>query len=200
MELDISYLANVSLDKSTAEQFTRASKARQTAMNAVLWNEEMGQQLDYWIDANSSSQVTCKWKALDQNHSVFASNFIPLWIQPFNSDTDLVEKVSKSLQRSGLLRDAGIATSLTNTGQQWDFSNGWAPLQHMIVEGLVKSGSKEARSLAKDIAIKWINTNYAAYKENGTMHEKYDMQKYDVENLLCLNILCSNFAKQMALT
>lgn len=177
MELDISYLANVSLDKSTAERFARASKSRQTAMNAILWNEEMGQWLDYWIDANSCSQVTCKWKALDQNKSVFASNFIPLWIQPFNSDNDLVEKVSKSLQHSGLLRDAGIATSLTNTGQQWDFPNGWAPLQHMIVEGLVKSGSKEARSLAEDIAMKWIKTNYAAYKENGTMHEKYDVEK-----------------------
>lgn len=47
----------------------------------------------------------------------------------------------------------------------------------MIVEGLVKSGSKEARSLAEDIAVKWINTNYAAYKETGTMHEKYDVEK-----------------------
>lgn len=57
MEVDISYLANVSQDKSTAERFAKASKARKTAMNAVLWNEEMGQWLDYWIDANSSSQV-----------------------------------------------------------------------------------------------------------------------------------------------
>lgn len=47
----------------------------------------------------------------------------------------------------------------------------------MIVEGLVKSGSKEARSLAEDIAIKWIRTNYAAYKITGTMHEKYDVEK-----------------------
>lgn len=57
MELDISYLAHVSQDESTAEHFAEASKARQTAMNTVLWNEEMGQWLDYWIDANSSSQV-----------------------------------------------------------------------------------------------------------------------------------------------
>lgn len=57
MELDISYLATVSQDKSTAERYAKASKARQTAMEAILWNEEMGQWLDYWIDANSSSQV-----------------------------------------------------------------------------------------------------------------------------------------------
>ncbi|RRT67358.1 hypothetical protein BHE74_00039777, partial [Ensete ventricosum] len=87
-----------------------------------------------------------------------------------------VEKVLKSLQNSGLLQPAGIATSLTNTGQQWDFPNGWAPLQHMIVEGLANSGSEEARSLAEDIAVRWIRTNYVAYKKTGAMHEKYDVE------------------------
>lgn len=47
----------------------------------------------------------------------------------------------------------------------------------MIVEGLVRSGSKEARSLAEDIAIRWIRTNHAAYKKTGTMHEKYDVEE-----------------------
>lgn len=47
----------------------------------------------------------------------------------------------------------------------------------MIVEGLVRSGSKEARSLAKDIAIRWIRTNYATYKTSKAMHEKYDVSK-----------------------
>ena len=58
-----------------------------------------------------------------------------------------------------------------------DFPNGWAPLQHMIVEGLVRSGSKEAALLAKDIAIRWIRTNYATYKSSKAMHEKYDVSK-----------------------
>lgn len=31
--------------------------------------------------------------------------------------------------------------------------------------------------MAEDIAMKWINTNYAAYKKTGTMHEKYDVEK-----------------------
>ena len=34
-------------------------------------------------------------------------------------DTPLVEKVTRSLQSSGLLCAAGIATSLKNSGQQW---------------------------------------------------------------------------------
>ena len=58
-----------------------------------------------------------------------------------------------------------------------DFPNGWAPLQHMIVEGLARSGSKEARSVAEDIAMRWIRTNYVAYKKTGKMHEKYNVEK-----------------------
>ncbi|PON92846.1 Glycoside hydrolase [Trema orientale] len=57
-----------------------------------------------------------------------------------------------------------------------DFPNGWAPIQHMIIEGLAKSGSKEARSTAEDIAVRWIRTNYVAYKRTGTMHEKYNVE------------------------
>ena len=47
----------------------------------------------------------------------------------------------------------------------------------MIVEGLAKSGSQEAKSIAQDITMRWINSNYVAYKETGAMHEKYDVEK-----------------------
>lgn len=58
-----------------------------------------------------------------------------------------------------------------------DFPNGWAPIQHLIVEGLVSSGSKEAKSMAEDIAVRWIRTNYVAYKKTKAMVEKYDVEK-----------------------
>lgn len=58
-----------------------------------------------------------------------------------------------------------------------DFPNGWAPLQHMIVEGLARCGSVEAKALAEDIALRWIRTNYVAFKKTGTMHEKYNVEK-----------------------
>lgn len=47
----------------------------------------------------------------------------------------------------------------------------------MIVEGLLSSGLIEAKLLAEEIAIRWIRTNYAAYKKKGVMHEKYDAEK-----------------------
>ncbi|KAL6986454.1 alpha,alpha-trehalase [Sarracenia purpurea var. burkii] len=49
--------------------------------------------------------------------------------------------------------------------------------KHLIVEGLVRSGSKQARSMAEDIAVRWIRTNFVAFKKSGAMHEKYDVEK-----------------------
>ncbi|XP_027081797.1 probable trehalase [Coffea arabica] len=177
MELDIAFLANVTGESSIAARFTEASEARKKAMNAILWNAEKGQWFDYWLTETNTSKDAYTWEASNQNQKSFASNFIPLWVNLFHSDATMMEKVIQSFQTSGLLRPAGIATSLTNTGQQWDFPNGWAPLQHLIVEGLVRYGSEEANSLAKDIALRWIRTNYVAYQETGAMHEKYDVEK-----------------------
>lgn len=64
MELDISFLANVTGESSIAERFTRASKERKTAMESVFWNEEAGQWFDYWVDTNSATQVILRGKSL----------------------------------------------------------------------------------------------------------------------------------------
>lgn len=47
----------------------------------------------------------------------------------------------------------------------------------MLVEGLLKSGLEKARSLAEEIAIRWITTNYVVYKKTGVMHEKFDVEQ-----------------------
>lgn len=177
MELDITSLAHVIGDNKIAARFMEASETRKKAMNSIFWKAEMGQWLDYWLSNFDASKDAYTWNASSQNQKLFASNFVPLWIQLFNSDVKVVDEVLRSLQNSGLLCPAGIATSLTNSGQQWDFPNGWAPLQHMIVEGLVRSRSEQARSIAEDIAVKWIRTNYVAYKKTGNMHEKYNVEK-----------------------
>ncbi|KAJ8764845.1 hypothetical protein K2173_010310 [Erythroxylum novogranatense] len=179
MELDIAFLASSTGDKSIAERFLKASKARKTAINSIFWNAEERQWLDYWL--TDYTDTACKehhmWLACNQNRNAFPSNFFPLWIHLFNSDTILVETVTKSLKSSGLLNAGGIATSLTNSGQQWDFPNGWPPVQHIVVEGLIRSSSQEARSLAEEMAMRWIRANYAVYKKTGAMHEKLDVQK-----------------------
>jgi len=72
---------------------------------------------------------------------------------------------------------SGIPSSLSHSGQQWDFPNGWAPSQSMVVQALEKSNVPEAKALAFDLAQRWIRTNYKSFyqSEPNHMFEKYDV-------------------------
>lgn len=185
MELNIEFFAKILGESSIAETFIQASHARHLAIDTILWNNEMGQWLDYWFDplkcehiqiSDKQSEEVHLWDASNQNKNIYASNFFPLWLEAFHSDTTRVEKVIHKFRSSGLLQPAGISTSLLNTGQQWDFPNGWAPSQHIISEGIAKHASREGKLLAEDIARRWLRTNYATFKLTGQMHEKYDVE------------------------
>ncbi|KAL3638313.1 hypothetical protein CASFOL_017684 [Castilleja foliolosa] len=177
MEVDIISLANAIRNTTTAEHYLKLSEARKKAIDSIFWNRETRQWHDYWLSPSDCSEGVYTWNASSQNQKIFASNFMPLWIKPFHSDINMVNEVVQSLQNSSLIREAGIATSLYKSGQQWDFPNGWAPIQHMIVEGLVRSGSEKAKNVANKIALSWIKTNYVTFKKTGAMHEKYDVEK-----------------------
>ncbi|XP_078102031.1 trehalase isoform X3 [Sander vitreus] len=69
----------------------------------------------------------------------------------------------------------GVPTSLREPGQQWDYPNAWPPLQHMLIRGLSKLPSEDAKQLAFDLAQRWIKTNWLAYMKYEAMFEKYDV-------------------------
>jgi alpha,alpha-trehalase len=85
MELDITSLAKATRDQIIAKKFSKASQMRKHALNSIFWNDKMGQWLDYWNDHDVSCKKSQRWKASNQNHNIYASNFIPLWIDLFNS-------------------------------------------------------------------------------------------------------------------
>ncbi|KAF3328137.1 putative trehalase [Carex littledalei] len=180
LERDISTFTKIIGDNSTSQKFIEVSKSRKAAIRSLLWNPNLGQWVDYWLDEHDAHQGVYSWNPGSQNCKNFASNFVPLWLLAHYKD-QLTEEfdeelIINSLKKSGLICEYGIATSLSNTGQQWDFPNGWAPLQHMIIEGLASAHSKEARQLAESIAINWIKTNFVAYKKTGAIHEKCNVE------------------------
>ncbi|CAJ0957592.1 unnamed protein product, partial [Mesorhabditis belari] len=70
----------------------------------------------------------------------------------------------------------GIPTSLERTSnQQWDFPNGWSPLNHMVIEGLRKSGNPRMQRKAFDLAEKWVLSNYRVFVADRAMWEKYNV-------------------------
>ncbi|KAJ3682122.1 hypothetical protein LUZ60_014695 [Juncus effusus] len=181
LEYDISVFAKIIGDNLTSEKFLEASKNRQIAIRTLLWNSMLEQWVDYFLHKTDSCEEIYQWNIDSQSENIFASNFAPLWFAAHCSDSSLLmenlseEILLKSLKKSGLIHEFGISTSLLYTTQQWDLPNGWAPLQDMIVHGLIHFSNEEAINLGENIAIKWIKTNYEAYKKTKSMHEKYDV-------------------------
>lgn len=70
------------------------------------------------------------------------------------------------------LFSGGLVTTPYHTGQQWDYPNGWAPLQWMAFTGLRNYGLDELASAIKE---RWTSNCERVYRSSGKMTEKYDV-------------------------
>jgi alpha,alpha-trehalase len=61
-----------------------------------------------------------------------------------------------------------------HTGEQWDWPNVWAPMQHMMIVGLDNLDDERTKKLAYSWAERWVQTNYYAFRDTGAMFEKVD--------------------------
>lgn len=116
-------------------------------------------------------------RKLNRRRDVFyASNLFPLWTGSYPQgfrNQETIERAIKYLRRQGALAfSGGFPTSLVETGQQWDFPNAWAPLQHVVIEGLEKTKNPSAVLVAEDLAKKWLRNNYLTWKKRDAMYEK----------------------------
>uniref|UniRef100_A0A3Q1H841 Trehalase n=1 Tax=Acanthochromis polyacanthus TaxID=80966 RepID=A0A3Q1H841_9TELE len=150
-------------DDDSAARYDQAAARRLEAVERVLWDAERGAWFDYNLVTFS-------------RHSEFhPSNLAPVWAQCY-SRPEMGEQAVQYLRGSGALEfPNGVPTSLKESGQQWDYPNAFAPLQHMLIDGLSKLPSKDAQQLAFDLAQRWIKTNWLAYIKYEAMFEKYDV-------------------------
>ncbi|XP_061073593.1 trehalase [Conger conger] len=150
-------------DSAGAERFAQAEQDRIRAVGAVLWDQERGIWLDHNMLTNS------------RHPAFYPSNLAPLWARCFSQPT-MGDRALQYLQESGALQyPNAVPTSLNNSGQQWDLPNAWAPLQHMLIEGLWGLPSEKAKEEAFNLAQRWIHTNWKAYLKYDAMFEKYDV-------------------------
>ena len=84
-------------------------------------------------------------------------------------------------KQKSLSYPGGVPTSMMKSGEQWDFSNAWAPLQEIIITGLENTKHPMAIELAKDLAKKWMENVYVSYVQSKKkMFEKYDVEQVRV--------------------
>ncbi|MBL3655714.1 alpha,alpha-trehalase TreF [Fulvivirga sediminis] len=158
LEMTIAKAYDQSGREENAKAFRLKAAARKRAINAYLWNEQIGFYMDFDYIKGKSTRV----KSMASAYPLF-----------FNiANTYQAESVTAILLKD-FLKAGGFVTTLNNTGQQWDAPNGWAPLQWIAVKGLINYDfDKEAI----DAAEKWLTRNRQVYKATGKMMEKYNVE------------------------
>ncbi|CAK5088102.1 unnamed protein product [Meloidogyne enterolobii] len=119
----------------------------------------------------------------DHNKNFYATIAIPLFTRCYHSiDLQQSERIFRTMETAGVFKEpGGIPTSMINSHQQWDYPNGWPPLNHMIIEGLRRSDNKLMQKKAFWLATKWVLSNYRVYRNDspkGKMWEKYEVNKF----------------------
>ena len=146
-------------DPEAARRFQALADRRSEAIRRYLWNGEGGFFADYL------------WKERRLSETLSAATAAPL---AFGfASPDEAHAVADTIRRR-LLGPGGLETTLTESGQQWDRPNGWAPLQYLAIEGLRAYGEAD---LARAIARRWIATNAGSYAALGVLAEKYDVSR-----------------------
>ncbi|MGI4020987.1 MAG: alpha,alpha-trehalase TreF [Janthinobacterium lividum] len=130
---------------------------RKRAILKYCWNEKAGWFLDY------------NWQQKKQSPVETLAGVFPLEFEIATKQQAIL--VSKKLENV-FLKPGGLVTTSNRTGQQWDAPNAWAPLQYMAIDGLAKYQQDD---LARNIAIRWIETNTRVFKETGKLMEKYNV-------------------------
>ena len=144
-------------DAVLAEEFDARAASRADAIRRHLWSVQQHCFAD------------CDWRTGAQRE-LTAATVVPLY-------TGLASAAEAAavaeLVQAKLLAPNGLRTSLRRSGQQWDQPNGWAPLQVMAVEGLLRYGHK---ALALQLAQRWIACLERVFESSGKLVEKYDTE------------------------
>ncbi|VDM19656.1 unnamed protein product [Wuchereria bancrofti] len=153
-------------DKKKVAELEKKKESISEALNAIFYNDTEKSWFDYNLRTNSHKVI------------FYPSNVMPLFTQCYSElDYGKATDIVNFMKRSKLLDyQNGVPTSLeTNSGEKWDFPNGWAPLQHIIIEGMRKSNNPDVQELAYKLAKKWVLANYHVYQATNQMWDKIDI-------------------------
>jgi len=144
-------------------QYNQKAVKRKKAIQQYCWSKEEGFFFDYNLAAAQQTDI------------VTAAGVFPLFVKIATPAQASV--VAKTIERL-LLKDGGIVTTTSNSGQQWDAPNGWAPLQWTTITGLKNYGNHK---LANSIAQRWLALNDKVYAATGKLMEKYNVEDLSKE-------------------
>ncbi|VDI30626.1 alpha,alpha-trehalase [Mytilus galloprovincialis] len=153
------------IGNSTKEQYYHQKLTnRQEAIEAVLYNTDAGIWHDFSLHTNKSREY------------FYMSNIFPVYMECTDLTNEKKEKLLQYLQTNKIteyISKGGVPTSLDDTGQQWDFPNGWSPLQQIMIWSL--ESIPQTKQLARKLASSWLDSNFLGWQRTRGMFEKYNV-------------------------
>jgi len=163
LEMALSKGYKMADDPEKSSLYKQKADLRKAALLEICWNEKIGYFSDYQF--------------FKQKHTDIPSlaGMYPLTFQM--ASPEQATKVAKFV-KDNFLMPGGVVSTLSDNGQQWDYPNGWAPLQWMTIEGLRHYDQKELATTIKD---RWVSLNTKVYKNTGKLVEKYNVVDLSLE-------------------
>jgi alpha,alpha-trehalase len=163
LEKTISAAYAIQKEGEKANLWADKAAKRRLAIQKYCWNNEAAFFLDYDFVKKSNSNV------------LSLAGAYPLFFELATKSQ--AASVAARLEKD-FLQAGGFTTTLSNTGQQWDAPNGWAPLEWMTIKGLM---NYEHFNLATKAKKRWLDVNVKVFKNTGKMTEKYNVYDLSLE-------------------
>lgn len=165
LESDMAFFA-VELKNGEEAIWSEKAEARRSLMTKLLWNDTSGAFFDYnFTDARQADLIS-------------VAQFYPLF-----SGVCTKEQAQSTVKLLPEIEaEYGVACCEKRGdlfGLQWDYPNGWACLQYIVVHGLLRYGYRED---ALRIAEKYKSLVERVFEATGNLWEKYDVTTGEVSN------------------
>jgi alpha,alpha-trehalase len=163
LEMTLSEAYGHSSFSEPSDYFLEKAEKRKKALLDNLWDEDRKFFMDYDSEGNKSTRV------------MSLAGVFPLF---FKIATKEQAKHVHGHIKESFLKKGGVVASLHESGQQWDYPNGWAPMQYMTYVALRNYGFDDT---AEELKKRWLAINDKTFKETGKMMEKYNVVDPDSE-------------------
>jgi alpha,alpha-trehalase len=155
-EKDLEEISQTLGKTADAAQWKQRAEVRKQKINKYLWDDQRGLFFDY--DLRTGTKSTYQ----------YVTTFFPLWAGLASpQQAQAVARNVKFFDKPG-----GLVTSTTESGAQWDYPYGWAPLESLAVDGLRRYGFTAD---ADRISYNFLSTVAENLRREGTIREKYDV-------------------------
>lgn len=161
-EMDFAHVAVLTKETEEAKAWLKRANQRKAMINETMWNSKQGFYFDYDYRAEKQGQV---WSL---------AGFFAMWTGLASEEQAhrMVANLTKFEYPGGLATTTPTQSLNPDLDEQWAFPNGWAPLQYITIQGLIRYGYQED---ATRLTIKWIKNNLVKFLNEGYFYEKYNV-------------------------